>query len=66
MLALIKNLKIGVLFITHDLNLINKIAARTYVMYDGMIVDEIKECSLFEGGTHPFTRQLIEDCLCSK
>jgi len=59
-LQLLKNLHTSILFITHDLNLISKIADRIYVMYAGKIVESSHTQELFESPKHPYTKALLE------
>jgi len=59
-LQLLKHLDTSILFITHDLNLISKIADRIYVMYAGKIVETQGTEDLFANPKHPYTRALFE------
>jgi len=62
-LELIKGLQIefsmGVLLITHDLNLVHKHADRTYIMKHGEIVEHGKTTSIFESPAHWYTKTLM-------
>lgn len=49
----------GLLFITHDLNLVRRFCDRVLIMYAGRIVEEI-EASRLDEATHPYTRGLLE------
>jgi len=49
----------AILFITHDLGLVKKFCARTYVMYAGQIVESAPTAQLFEAPRHPYTRALL-------
>ncbi|MBK0418905.1 ABC transporter ATP-binding protein [Leucobacter sp. CSA1] len=49
---------IGMMFITHDLELAGALCDRVYVMYRGRIVDEAPAERLVES-THPYTRALL-------
>jgi len=51
----------GLIFITHDLNLVSKFCDRVIVMYAGRIVETIEAARLNEA-THPYTRGLLS-CL---
>lgn len=51
----------GLIFISHDLNLVSKFCDRVIVMYAGRIVETIKAARLHEA-THPYTRGLLS-CL---
>lgn len=59
-LQLLKSLNISILFITHDLNLISKIADRIYVMYAGKIIESNTTEELFNRPAHPYTKALFE------
>ena len=62
-LALIRDLQraenMGVLFITHDLALVRKIADRVIVLYKGKIVEEGPVNEIFAHPKHPYTRGLL-------
>ena len=62
-LALIKKLKdllgMGVLFISHDLGVVNEVADRVSVIYAGRIVESTVKSALFARPLHPYTRLLI-------
>ena len=51
----------GLIFISHDLNLVSKFCDRVIVMYAGRIVESIEASRLHEA-THPYTRGLLS-CL---
>ncbi len=51
----------GLIFISHDLNLVSKFCDRVIVMYAGRIVETIEANRLHEA-THPYTRGLLS-CL---
>ncbi len=51
----------GLIFISHDLNLVSKFCDRVIVMYAGRIVETIEASRLSEA-THPYTRGLLS-CL---
>ena len=51
----------GLVFISHDLNLVSKFCDRVIVMYSGRIVETIEAARLHEA-THPYTRGLLS-CL---
>jgi len=59
-LTLLKNLGIAVLFISHDLSLVRKIADRVIVMYAGKIVDEGPSELIFDSPHHPYTKALLK------
>ncbi len=50
---------LGVLFITHDLDLAAAICERTYVMYAGRVVEHARSDALFRGPRHPYTAGLL-------
>lgn len=54
-----RQLGMGMLLITHDLNIIAEIADRVMVMYAGRIVEEAAVSDLFDCTRHPYTRGLI-------
>ena len=51
--------EMSLLFITHDLAVVRKIADRVYVMKDGLIVEEGVTKEIFENPQHPYTQQLL-------
>lgn len=62
-LALLMQLKeqneMGILFITHDLNVISEVADRVAVMYGGRIVEEADVHDIFDHPAHPYTIGLM-------
>ncbi|KPX21096.1 Oligopeptide transport system permease protein [Pseudomonas amygdali pv. eriobotryae] len=54
-----KELGLAVIFITHDLGLVARIADRVAVMYAGQIVETAPAIELFENPQHPYTRGLL-------
>jgi microcin C transport system ATP-binding protein len=62
-LALLKNLQarlgMALLLITHDLNIVRKMAARVAVMTEGRIVEQGAVGQIFERPQHPYTRHLL-------
>ena len=62
-LKLLKDLQarfgMAVLFITHDLSIVRKMADRVCVMQDGKIVEQCSVVALFTAPRHPYTRQLL-------
>ena len=62
-LKLLKELQgrlgMAMLFITHDLGIVRKIADRVCVMKDGKIVEENNAVDIFKSPQHPYTRALL-------
>ena len=62
-LKLLKELQgrlgMAMLFITHDLGIVRKIADRVCVMKDGKIVEENAVAEIFQSPQHPYTRALL-------
>ncbi|MCH2393641.1 ABC transporter ATP-binding protein [Oceanibaculum sp.] len=62
-LALLKKLQretgMSMLFITHDLDVVRKIADRVYVMTQGEVVEEGPVASVFDDPQHAYTRKLM-------
>lgn len=51
--------EMSILFITHDLGLISRFAARILVMYQGRIIEEGTVDQVFNSPRHPYTQGLI-------
>lgn len=62
-LQLLKKLQqetgMGILFITHDLNVVSSFADAVTVLYKGQVVEENATKILFENPTHPYTKALL-------
>ena len=62
-LSLLAELKetedMGLLFITHDLGVVRKIADRVYVMQHGEIVEHGVTSEIFDNPQHPYTQKLL-------
>jgi microcin C transport system ATP-binding protein len=62
-IALLQDLKerlgMSLLFITHDLGIVRKIAQRVCVMKEGKIVEQGAVEQVFSGPVHPYTRALL-------
>ena len=59
LLRLKDKLKMSVIFISHDLNVVKKIANRVIVMRHGVIVEEGSVGNIFNAPSHPYTRELL-------
>ncbi|MFN3823287.1 MAG: ABC transporter ATP-binding protein [Pseudorhodobacter sp.] len=63
-LDLLKDLKdregLSLLFITHDLGIVRRIADRVCVMQGGEIVEQGPTADIFANPQHPYTRKLLE------
>ena len=55
-----RDLGMSLLFITHDLGIVRKIADRVCVMKAGEIVEHGPTAEIFENPQHPYTRTLLE------
>ncbi len=58
--SLQKRLGMGMIFITHDLNIVKRIASRVVVMRDGEVVEEGDTKTIFSMPKHPYTKALLE------
>ena len=62
-LMLLKELQqetgMGILFITHDLNVVASFADVVTVLYKGEVVEENTTKAIFENPTHPYTKALL-------
>ncbi|MCL5776983.1 ABC transporter ATP-binding protein [Limibaculum sp. FT325] len=56
--ALVRERGMGLMFISHDLNLVARFCDRVLVMYRGRIVEEI-EAQRLSQATHPYTQGLL-------
>ncbi|MBJ3816403.1 microcin C ABC transporter ATP-binding protein YejF [Shimwellia pseudoproteus] len=54
-----RELNMGLLFITHNLNLVKKLADNVAVMRQGECVEQNTTARLFSAPTHPWTRALL-------
>ena len=54
-----QDLGMSMLFITHDLTIVRKIADRVCVMKDGEIVETGPTAELFANPSHPYTKRLL-------
>lgn len=56
---LVSDTGLGILFITHDLALVNEIADQVAVMYLGQVVEEGSTDRVLDRPLHPYTRSLV-------
>jgi microcin C transport system ATP-binding protein len=54
-----RDLKMAMLFITHDLGIVRRIADRVCVMQGGLIVEQGPAAGIFANPRHPYTRTLL-------
>ncbi|MBT8366997.1 MAG: ABC transporter ATP-binding protein [Deltaproteobacteria bacterium] len=54
-----KTLSMSVLYITHDLGVVTKVADRVCVMYAGIIVEQGAKSAIFDNPRHPYTQALL-------
>ena len=59
MLDLQERLKIGLLFISHDMAVVERMSHRIAVMYLGEIVETGPREAVFSNPQHPYTRRLL-------
>ena len=59
-LKLKEKLNMAIIFISHDLNVVRRIANRVIVMRQGVIVEEGSVGNIFNAPSHPYTKQLLE------
>jgi oligopeptide transport system ATP-binding protein len=55
-----KRFRMGLIFITHDLGIVRRIADRVCVMQLGQIVEQGATRSIFTSPQHPYTKALLE------
>jgi oligopeptide transport system ATP-binding protein len=55
-----KRLGMGLVFITHDLGIVRRIADRVLVMKSGEVVEEGPAARIFAAPAHPYTKALLE------
>lgn len=51
---------VSLLFISHDLSVVEKIAHRIAVMYGGEILETLEKSRLWQDAVHPYTRRLLD------
>ena len=59
LLNLQEKLGISIIFISHDLNVVEHIADNVMVMYQGKVVEEGKVSQIFDEPLHPYTQALF-------
>ena len=57
--AIQKRRSMSVLYITHDLGVVSKVADRVCVMYAGIIAEQGNREDIFSGPMHPYTQALL-------
>ncbi|MEN9705125.1 MAG: hypothetical protein RLZZ393_1004, partial [Pseudomonadota bacterium] len=60
LLDLRERLDMGILFVTHDLGVLARLADAITIMRHGRIVEQSDALSLFDAPREPYTRQLLE------
>lgn len=55
-----RRLGMAVIFITHDLGIVRRIADRVYVMKDGVVVETGATDVIFERPSHDYTKKLLD------
>ena len=55
-----KRFGMAMIFISHDLNIVRRIAKRVYVMRRGEVVEEGETKAIFAKPKHPYTKALLE------
>lgn len=59
LIELQNELKISILFISHDLRVVRYLCDRVYVMYKGEVVEDGETGPIFETPQHPYTKSLL-------
>ena len=59
LLKLKEELNLSIIFITHDLRIVNYISDRVYIMYAGKIIEEGNKDEIFRNPLHPYTQALL-------
>ncbi|MDG4812720.1 dipeptide ABC transporter ATP-binding protein [Hydrogenovibrio sp. 3SP14C1] len=54
---------LAILFITHDMGVVNEMADHVAVMRQGEIVEKADKAHFFTAPTHPYTKKLLEDAV---
>lgn len=58
--TLVKELRLTLAFISHDLSVIRRLCGRVIVMQAGLIVEDAPTDDLFENPRHAYTRELLD------
>lgn len=53
-------LGMAIVFVTHDLGIVRRLADRTYVMHDGRVVETGETAGIFSAPAHAYTRKLLD------
>ena len=59
LIQLKKDLKLTIIFISHDLSVVRYICDKVFVMYGGKIVEKADTEDIFSKPQHPYTQQLL-------
>ncbi|MBD3821429.1 MAG: ABC transporter ATP-binding protein [Thiotrichales bacterium] len=54
---------LAILFITHDMGVVNEIADRVAVMKEGEVVEQAETVHFFTDPQHPYTQKLLSDAI---
>ena len=54
---------LSLLFISHDLALVSSFCGRTYVLYDGKVVEQGATDQIIHAPVHPYTKRLVNSAL---
>jgi peptide/nickel transport system ATP-binding protein len=55
-----RELKVSLLFITHDLAVVRQVAERVYVLREGLVVEEGQTSEVLDNPQHWYTRMLVD------
>ncbi|WP_158232529.1 ABC transporter ATP-binding protein [Sporosarcina sp. P13] len=58
--AIVEQTNVGMLFVSHDLAVIQYIADEIAVMYNGFIVEQAPLTTLIKSAKHPYTKRLLQ------
>lgn len=54
---------LSILFITHDMGVVNEMADKVAVMEKGVLVEHARKDQFFSNPTHPYSHQLLSDAI---